>query len=275
MDTTITKNTACSHLNAGWGGGGGRGGGHHRHGQVGHGQHYLPTVDELDHHCHRRDPPPPLLLTTAGLHHPTTECPYHNDDKQCRDECQEPGEAGKGARYLGPPDLAPLPAGGAWLSGARNGDAGCGQPAPKSAAVAVRALYRSMSAAVGPAGGAAAGAAGATIGSGGEEPSAGSAAAGGADGTLPAGVTVASGREPPSEGMGGNPAMVRWEEEGARKSETGMGEDGAEGKVSSIGHCCGRWEQRGLWTTVQRAPQGLASQQGCLIDTPDGQEPGQ
>jgi len=148
-------------------------------------------------------------------------------------------------------------------------------PPQSPAAVAVRALYRSMSAAVGPAGGAAAGAAGATIGSGGEEPSAGSAAAGGADGTSPAGMTIASGREPPSEGMGGNPAVVRWEEEGARQSETGMGEDGAEGKVSSNGHCCGRWEQRGLWTTVQRAPQGLASQQGCLIDTPDGQEPGQ
>ena len=104
----------------------GGGGGPHQHGDVGKGQLPLPTVVDLGHQRHRRDPHSPLLLTTAVLHHPPTEGPHHSDSKQCRDARHEKAEAKKGTFYLGPLDVASVPAGGLWLVAALDGAAPAG-----------------------------------------------------------------------------------------------------------------------------------------------------
>jgi len=50
------------------------------------------------------------------------------------------GVAGKGACYLDAPDMAPLPAGPSRGAGELDDGAGCGQPTPKSSAVAINVL---------------------------------------------------------------------------------------------------------------------------------------
>jgi len=98
-----------------------------------------------------------------------------DDDKHCHDECHrahlarsvrpvrdvrhghralavvffdhESGVAGKGARYWDAPDMAPLPAGPSRDASEFDDGAGCGQPTPKSFAVAISVLYRSRAAA--------------------------------------------------------------------------------------------------------------------------------
>ena len=131
----------------------------------------------------------------------------------------ESGVAGKGACYLDAPDMAPLPAGPSRGAGELDDGAGCGQPAPKSSAVAISVLYRSRSAAWRSTGGVASAPAGTTVASVRELPSAGRVLAGGVA-AAPAGATISG--EPPSERGAGNIAMAGCEGNATVKRAAGV-----------------------------------------------------